>query len=259
VTYDTPVAVSDYMDWARERVRVALTHGAPERVVGVFVVSIDLVAAVEGRTAALTSEADRALLRAWRETADALLVGTGTLTAELYAGSMMPEQARQTRVRRGQRRVPPILTIDRTGTLDLDAALRGDDPPPLVIYTGRGQARVDKRADWVELSDPTVSRVLSHARELLDARVVVLEGGPLLMRAALEEGAITDLSLTLTPRYIGSGPRLLAPRWEKAPVIEPLRPETVDDHVFIHYLIAPIRMDQREPQGGEGRLLRDSG
>ncbi len=220
--------MTDRLPWARERVARLLARGEGDRVVAVLVMSRDGVAAVEGTSARLASAADRALLRAWREVADALLVGTGTLMAEKYGASLVGEEARALRVERGQPALPPVLTLDRTGSLDLDLALRARTPLPLTVYAR--EARDDPRVAWVELAEPTLAALLDHAR----ARVVVLEAGPRLLAAALAAGLVTDLSLTIAPVTIGGGPRYDPSLWAGAPVVDA---EEVDGNVFRHHLI----------------------
>ncbi len=222
------------MAWARERVARALAQGGPERVVAVLVGSEDLVAAVDGRTAGLSSEADRAIMRAWREVADVLLVGTGTLMSELYSGAIVSQDGRERRTREGRPPLPPILTVDRSGSLDVDVALRGDDPPPLIVYVGTGCAGSDPRVTWVELPSLSLDRVLEDVRGRLDARLIVTEGGPKLLQAALEQGVVTDMSLTIAPIRLGSGPRLFATESEP-PHVELLPAEVIDGCTFAHW------------------------
>jgi riboflavin biosynthesis pyrimidine reductase len=232
------MAISDYMDWARARVDKALAQGPGDRIVAVLIGSTDLFAAVDGRTAGLTSEADRALIRAWREAADALLVGPRTLEAELYSGSIVGAEGRSRRVSRGRSPLPPILTIDRSHQLDLDLALRGENPPPMIVYvTADGEVR-DTRVTWVQLTSIGIGDVLRDARERFDARLVVAEGGPRLLRSALEEGVVSDLSLTIAPHLVGRGLRLFGT--DGAPDhVELLPADVVDGYVFAHWSISP--------------------
>ena len=67
------------LEWARDRVRRALEAGPAQRLVLVAVASLDFAASIEGRSRRLSSAADRALMFAWREVADVLLVGSHTI------------------------------------------------------------------------------------------------------------------------------------------------------------------------------------
>lgn len=224
------MAEADHLVWARARVARLLARGPAERLIAVAVMSLDHVAAVAGTSARLASDADRALLRAWREAADALLVGTGTLMAERYGASLVSEDARAARAARGQPPLPPVLTLDRSGSLDLDLALRAKRPLPVIVYTAA--ARDDPRVQWVELAEPTLQGVLEHARSALGAPVVLLEAGPRLLGAAFEAGLVTDLSLTIAPVTIGHGPRYAPAAWGDR-VVEP---DEIDGSLFRHHV-----------------------
>jgi riboflavin biosynthesis pyrimidine reductase len=230
------MAVADHMGWARARVANALEQGPENRVVAVLVGSADLIATVEGRTAGLTSEADRALLRAWREAADVLLVGSRTLEAELYSGSIVSQEGRDLRKGRGLAPLPPILTIDRSRKLDLDKVLRGESPPPVTAYVGTGRAGSDTRVTWIELPVLSIAAVLDDARERSGARVIVFEGGPLLLQSALEANLVTDLSLTVAPYPSATGPPLFAPGKQPARS-DLIPPESVDGYEFTHWTL----------------------
>jgi riboflavin biosynthesis pyrimidine reductase len=84
----------------------------------------------------------------------------------------------------------------------------------------------------VELPAPSLDRVLEDVRERLYARVIVTEGGPRLVRAALEQDLVTDVSLTIAPMRVGSGPLLFA---TELPHSELLPADVVDGYTFAHW------------------------
>jgi riboflavin biosynthesis pyrimidine reductase len=92
-------------------------------------------ASVDGRTAPISSLADRQLFHALRTRVDAIMVGAGTLRIERY-GRMVPDAAR-----REQRRLaglqPDPLAIVVSGSLDLpaDLPLLQDADSRVVIVT----------------------------------------------------------------------------------------------------------------------------
>ena len=221
------MALDEHLAWARARVARLLDAGPAERVVGVIVMAADGVAAVGGRSAPLSSDRDRALLRAWRESADALLVGPATLAAERYGASLVP----------GRMPPPPVVTVDRSGTLDLDRALRSREPLPLVVY---GRARGDERATWVDLPSLALPAVLADVRERFGARLVVAEPGPRLLAALLGAGVLTDLSVTVASSVVGDGPRFVLPDLPPADV------EAFAGERFAHYSV-------RAPRGPTAR------
>jgi 5-amino-6-(5-phosphoribosylamino)uracil reductase len=224
---------ADHMSWARARVAAALERGPAERVVALLVSSANLIGAIDGHTAGLSSDADRALLRAWREAADCLLIGARTLEAERYSDGIVAADGRRARLARGLDELPPIVTIDRSGGFDLDSALGAEGHPPLIVYTPKDRARRDPRVRWIELDDASVAGVVSDARKRLGARLIVTEGGPVLLASALEEGLVTDLSLTIAPRSLASGPALFA-SGDIPPGAELIPTDVIDAYRFVH-------------------------
>lgn len=197
-----------------------------------------MIGALDGHTTGLTSDADRALMRAWREVADALLVGPRTLEAELYSGTMLPDDERRRRMLAGKPPLPPIATIARSGRFDLDRALCVAEPPPLFAYVAKGNSNPDLRANWIELEHPSVHEVVRDARTRFEAQLIVLEGGPTLFQAALAEGLVSDLSLTIAPRMVEDGPSLFAPGAEPE-LVELLPTDSIDGYRFIHSRVLP--------------------
>jgi riboflavin biosynthesis pyrimidine reductase len=232
--YDPAVSVEQYMDWARARVERVLTMGPAQRLVAVVVMSVDSVLAVDGRSAALSSEPDRALIGAWREAADALLVGAPTLSAEVYGGGLFTADARRRRVARGVAATPPVITVDRSGSLDIELATRARQPLDLVVYTAPGLARPDHRAEWIEHDDLGLAAVAGDVRARFGHQLIVAEPGPRLLQALREERILTDLSLTIAPILVDHGPRL-APA-AHASQMRAVAVEIVQDVVFAHFL-----------------------
>jgi diaminohydroxyphosphoribosylaminopyrimidine deaminase / 5-amino-6-(5-phosphoribosylamino)uracil reductase len=194
-----------HLDWARDHVQRVCAEGPEARLVALAVASLDFRAAVDGRTRRLSSEADRALMVAWREAADVLLVGSRTLTIERY-GAMLPGT-----------KLPPIATISRKGDLDRDRILRADDPPELHVY------------------DRDVAGVVRDLRDK-GAKIIVCEGGPTLFGLAFDAGLVTDYSLTLAPTIVGAGDRLIAGKGEPRQ-LELLAATAVEQHLFVHYAL----------------------
>jgi riboflavin biosynthesis pyrimidine reductase len=212
--------------------------GPSARLVAVAVMSVDNVLAVDGRSAPLSSDPDRALIGAWREAADALLVGVPTLSAEVYGGGLFPADARERRKARGVAAMPPLITIDRSGSIDIDRATRAREPLELVVYTPPGLARSDPRAEWIEHDDLGLSAVAGEVRDRLGHQLIVAEPGPQLLLALREERALTDLSLTIAPILADHGPRL-APAVHAAQM-RAVAVEIVEKVVFVHFLADAI-------------------
>ncbi len=229
----------DYRDWARARVRAMLSNGPPERLVAVMVTSVDARAALEGKSGGLSSEPDKALLKAWRAAAGGVLVGARTLETERY-GSLIPDADRDARVAAGLTPWPRLLTLSRRLDLDMDAVLSTDPALPLTVYTEApvpGE-RLGEDVEVVRLPEVSPAAVVADARERYGYTVVGCEGGPHLLAVALAQGVLTDLSLTLAPVVLGTGAPLLP--GDDLPEAVPLRLAAAEAHagsVFAHYRV----------------------
>ena len=228
------MAADEHFEWARARVRRLLDDGPGERLIAVAVVSADGAPALDGRSGGLSSAADQALLYAWREAADVLLVGSRTLDIERY-GSLLPEPLQASRVKRGVTPIPGVATVSRDGSLNLDRILRANEPPVLTVYSGVSRPG-DSRVTWRQLEDVSASTVVADLRRH-GARLIVCEGGPRLYTEVFAAGLATDLSLTIAPLLVGgdlqlvtAGAGSLHEPWRLADVT------VVGAHVFFHYV-----------------------
>ena len=159
--------------------------GRPYVVVN-MVTSADGRAALDGRTAKMSSEADRAVFHALRTAVDAILVGTGTLRAERYGRMVRDEGRREIRRARGLEPEPLALVCSRTGDFPTDIPLFNDPEARVVTYTGGSP-----------------SEALRRAYDEHGVRSVLCEGGPTLNAAMLAEGVVDELFLTVAPLLAG--------------------------------------------------------
>src|SRR5436305_295495 len=105
-----------------------------------FVSSLDGASTLQGKSAGLSSEADRALFHLLRSMTDVVLVGAGTARAENYGGAKAPERTQP----------PPIAIVSKS--LDLDPAARlftDTTVPPIVITCAASPDRVRERLSTV--------------------------------------------------------------------------------------------------------------
>jgi diaminohydroxyphosphoribosylaminopyrimidine deaminase / 5-amino-6-(5-phosphoribosylamino)uracil reductase len=164
------VAAGPLREWLHKQ-RTGLPH-----VTWKYATSIDgRSAAADGSSQWISSEAARADLHRRRATADAIIVGTGTvladdpgLTARLPDGSLAERQP--LRVVVGMREIPP------------EAKVLNDDSRTMVIRT----------------HDP-----LEVLKALSDRTDVLLEGGPTLAGAFLRAGAINRILAYVAPILLG--------------------------------------------------------
>jgi 5-amino-6-(5-phosphoribosylamino)uracil reductase len=206
-----------------------------------MVTSVDARAALEGKSGGLSSDPDRALLKAWRAAAGGVLVGARTLETERY-GSLIPEEDRQARLAAGRQGWPRLLSISRRLGLDLDAVLSTDPDLPLTVYAQQGApdppAHRGTDVEIVRLADVSPAAVVADARARYGYEVLGCEGGPHLLAAALADGTLTDLSLTIAPTIIGTGPPLLpGDVLERAVGLRLLAAEARAGSLFAHYAV----------------------
>ncbi|HLI61101.1 MAG TPA: dihydrofolate reductase family protein [Solirubrobacteraceae bacterium] len=172
-----------------------------------FVASADGRATVDGGSTGLGDEGDLRIFRALRGCADALLVGTGTLTVERYGVISRHPPVVSLRERLGLPPQPPLVTISRSGAVPRIPLL--DDPgATLIVYTSAADpAPVDATATvLVERRDPdglTPSAVLADLRASHGVRVLLCEGGPTLFGSLVAAGLCDELFLTLSPMLTG--------------------------------------------------------
>jgi riboflavin biosynthesis pyrimidine reductase len=228
------VAVEQHFEWARARVRRLLDDGPDERLVAVAVASADGNPVLDGRSGGLSSDADQALVYAWREAADVLLVGSRTLDVERY-GSLLPEALQAARAKRGVTPIPGVATVSRDGSLNLDRILRANEPPVLTVYSDVPKPG-ETRVTWRRLPDLSATAVVDDLHRH-GARRIVCEGGPRLYTEIFAAGLATDFSLTIAPLLVGGDERLVP--GGDGPLHQPSRlvdVEAVGSHIFAHYV-----------------------
>ena len=200
-----------------------------------FVSSLDGAATLSGKSAGLSSDADRALFHLLRSLADVVLVGAGTARAENYGGAKPVN---------GQ--APPIavvskaLDLDQSSRLFTDATVR-----PIVVTCAASPDEIRDRlsavADVIVAGDADVD--LGLALEVLAERGlgrVLCEGGPHLLGSLATSGVLDELCLTLSPVIAGGNAgRIVAGYLPE--VVEPMHLRHVleeDGHLFLRYSTA---------------------
>jgi len=163
-------------------------------------------AAVDGRTAPISSLADRQLFHALRTRVDAVLVGAGTLRIERY-GRIVRDAAR-----REQRRLaglqPDPLAIVVSGSLELPADLPLlQDPDSRVVVVTASQRTIEGVAadvQYMRFPDGVdLTAALARLRQDNRVRSILCEGGPHLNASLVAAGLIDELFLTTFPQLAG--------------------------------------------------------
>lgn len=199
-----------------EAYRAGVTSVADPFLRANFAVSLDGSVEVAGRSAGLSSPADRQVFRTLRGLCDVVLVGAGTVRAERYRQVRLTPARQEWRAAQGLAPVPRLAVVSGELGLDLDHPLfQEDGPPPLVLTTGAApaprrratarQAEVvvlegDRRADPALVVDALLERNLSH---------ILCEGGPTLLTSLLSSGLVDELCLSIAPMVTGPGGRRL--------------------------------------------------
>ena len=162
----------------------------PERpyVVANMVASADGRTTVEGRSAPLSSPADRILFHALRGQVDAVLAGTGTLRTERYRRLIRRPERREERRARGLQPDPVAVVLSRSGDLPGDIEMLTDPEQPRAIFTG---------------ADADPAEAFRRLRAEHGVRSLLCEGGAVLLGSLLRAGLVDELFLCIAPVLAG--------------------------------------------------------
>ena len=182
----------------------------------VMVSSLDGAVEAGGRSSGVATPADRRVFVRLRRSADVVLVGAGTVRAEDYRG-----------VRSGDGGAPPpIAVVTSSAALDPASRLFTDTrTPPIVLTTAaappaRRDALVAAGGDVAVLGDLMAPSLLGEL-ERRGLRRVLCEGGPRLLGTLLDDDAVDELCLTLSPVMVGGTAARIAVSGE--PVTRPMQ------------------------------------
>ncbi len=172
-----------------------------------FIASVDGAVSFNGRSGELGNDADRRVFALLRSTADAILVGAGTVRAEGYAGGLLSAGARSWRTRHGLTAHPGIAVV--SASLDLDPGsdfFRRAPVRPLIITAAAApdsrRAALGQVADVVVAGEQTVDPgQAADALGRLGHRRVLCEGGPQLFGSFQTAGLVDELCLTMAPVF----------------------------------------------------------
>ena len=180
-------------------------------------------AGVEGRSASLSGDGDRALFHALRSISDVILAGATTVRAENYGPARRPEDVEELRRRRGQAPVPRLAVVTASLRLDPSARLFAEDTgagqPIVLTGTAAASEHPDRIAalrtvaDVHQLGSTGVdwSAALRLLHRDYSARTLLVEGGPTVNAQLLELDLVDELCLTISPLLVGgSAQRIVA-------------------------------------------------
>jgi diaminohydroxyphosphoribosylaminopyrimidine deaminase/5-amino-6-(5-phosphoribosylamino)uracil reductase len=161
------------------------------------------VAARDGSSRWITGEAARADVHRLRASSDAIVVGAGTALAD--------DPALTVRMPGYRGRAPLRILVDARGRVPATGDLFDEDAPTLVATTDLASA--ERREGWrtagaeVVVYEPEGERVpladLVADLGKRDVQAVLLEGGPTLAWAAIEDGIVDKVVVYLAPKLVG--------------------------------------------------------
>ena len=175
-----------------------------------MVMSIDGKAVVDGDEGGLGSDVDRHLMRQIRTNADVVLVGAGTLRATGASSRLGAQDLEQIRLDSGRPRFPTAALLTRSGDVPLDKIFFTARDFDAVVYV-LDETPAERRKAIAATGRPvielpvrhTLESMLAHMRTELDARVLLVEGGPETNGAFCEAGFVDELFVTVGPVVVG--------------------------------------------------------
>lgn len=239
-------------------------------VVGNFVSTLDGVVsfAIPGKSGggdiSGSNREDRFIMGLLRASADAVMVGAGTLhevsQSHLFAAECIYRAASDSYARyRGEvlrkRRYPLNVIVSASGKIDLERAIFHTPELRAVIFTTEeGSKRL--AAAGVEALDSTAVRPIGPSGSLLSPStmldilgrefgvgLLLHEGGPALFGAFVAQGLVDEFFLTIAPQLAGRGGGPLRPGMiagiEFSPVTAPwldlLSVKQSGEHLYLRY------------------------
>jgi riboflavin biosynthesis pyrimidine reductase len=198
-----------------------------------MVVTVDGRAqAADGLTADISSPEDKRVFGWLRASADAVLVGAGTVRDEGYHALRPRDSLQETRAALGQQPAPVLAIVTASASLDPQSdpftapSLSPGTQRPLILTTESATperlAALEPIADIAICGADSVDPVRAR-QELMQRGMqrVVCEGGPRLLGELLSSGMIDELDLTISPLLLGQATTgLLTPTGSGTP---PLR------------------------------------
>lgn len=171
-----------------------------------FVSSLDGGIEVEGRSAGLSTPADRRVFALAHDLADVVLLGAGTAVAEDYPGLRPDATTAARRERHGLAPVAPLALVTSGTSLRPDATSIADVLVPSIVVTSaaaaarQGRAWQDAGAEVLVAGDTEVDLAAAVAglagRGL---RRIDCEGGPGIVGALLADDLVDEIRVSYAP------------------------------------------------------------
>jgi riboflavin biosynthesis pyrimidine reductase len=230
------------------------------------VVSFNLPGQSEGAQISNSNSEDRFIMGLLRASADAVLVGSGTLKAVGPLGTWLPESvypAAEDLYRKyrtevlGKPEYPLVVVVTATGDLELASAVFHTPRTRVLILTteqgerrlsqsgSEGPASVEVKALPAAEKGVSPSAILTWLRREAGVELLLLEAGPTLFGEFLAGGFVDELFLTVAPQIAGRAAGSLRPGLvagvEFSPATAPwwklLGTKGAADYLFLRYQV----------------------
>lgn len=177
-----------------------------------FAVTVDGHATISGRSGEIGTSTDTAMLMALRGSAEAVMVGGGTVRSEAYGRLLPNPEARARREARGLPPDPLAVVVSNRMELPWDAGLFSSGAGEVLVVTA-SEEEPPETATPVEVlrhqGGVDLMAAMEHLRAERGVRALLCEGGPHLHGDLLEAGLVDELFVTLGAKLAGgSGPRM---------------------------------------------------
>ncbi|MFF9607471.1 dihydrofolate reductase family protein [Streptomyces sp. NPDC014684] len=190
----------------------------------------------------LSSPADFDRVDEVRASADAILIGAGTLRADNPRLLVNSPERRAARVAAGRSEYPLKIAVTASGDLDPAAAFWHTGGEKLVYTTDRGAVRaaraLGRTADVVPLGPSLDWRaLLEHLHDVRGVRRLMVEGGGTVHTQLLQQGLADELQLVLAPLFVGdpAAPRLFGPGGYQGGRLRLTESRRIEDVVLMRY------------------------
>ncbi len=189
-----------------------MTRRARPLVMANFAITADGKVSTRRRTPSLfSSPRDKQTLLAIRAGADAILVGSGTVSSDTMTMGLPNAALRAQRVKRGQPEFPLRVVVTNSGRLNAGLKLFQAKAGPIVVFTtsrmsGRNEAALRARNVTIRRHAGNAVRLPTMLKQLradYGVRVLICEGGPTLFRSLLVLDLVDRLHLTICPTVFG--------------------------------------------------------
>ncbi|GGL97906.1 5-amino-6-(5-phosphoribosylamino)uracil reductase [Streptomyces fumigatiscleroticus] len=176
-----------------------------------------------------------------RASADAILVGAGTIRADNPRLLVNSADRRAARVAAGRPAYPLKVTVSGSGELDPAARFWHTGGEKVLYTTDRGAERAQAlglAADVVPLG-PALDwrRLLEHLHDERGVARLMVEGGGLVHTQLLQQGLADELQLVLAPLLVGDpdAPRLFGPGAYQRGRLRLVETRRIEDVVLLRY------------------------